>query len=279
MSGAYPVEVLCETLGVSRSGYYDWLRRGPSARVIEDAGLAEEIGRIHRESRETYGSPRVAAELRARGRRIGRNRVARLMRVEGLYGRQRKSFRPPRTTDSRHGHPVAPNRLKEAGPPARPNAVWSGDITYIPTDEGWDFLAVVLDHYSDRAVGHGFSDSIDTGLTLSAWRMAHTHRRPPPGLIFHSDRGCQYASGDYAAALAGACALGSMSRTGCPYDNAKSEAFFSTLKTECVHRHHFRTRAEARRVIFDWIETFYNPRRRHSANGYLSPVDFENLCN
>jgi transposase InsO family protein len=279
MSGAYPVEVLCETLGVSRSGYYDWLRRGPSARVLEDARLAEEIGRIHRESRETYGSPRVAVELRARGRRIGRNRVARLMRVEGLYGRQRKCFRPPRTTDSRHGHPVAPNRLKEAGPPARPNAVWSGDITYIPTDEGWDFLAVVLDHYSDRAVGHGFSECIDTELTLSAWRMARTHRRPAPGLIFHSDRGCQYASGDYSDALAQTGALASMSRTGCPYDNAKSEAFFSTLKTECVHRHHFRTRAEARRVIFDWIETFYNPRRRHSANGYLSPVDFENLCN
>jgi putative transposase len=279
MSSDYPVEALCETLGVSRSGYYDWLRRGPSARVIQDARLAEEIGQIHRESRKTYGSPRVAFELRARGRRVGRNRVARLMRVEGIYGRQRKSFRPPRTTDSRHGHPVAPNRLKEAGPPDRPNAVWSGDITYIRTDEGWDFLAVVLDNYSDRVVGHGFSESIDTRLTLSALRMARTHRQPPPGLIFHSDRGSQYASGDYAAALADTAALASMSRAGCPYDNAKAEAFFSTLKTECVHRYRFRTRAEARRVIFDWIQTFYNPRRRHSANGYLSPVDFENLCN
>ena len=274
MSDDYPVKSLCEVLKVSRSGYYQWRTVPNSVRARQEALMQERIAQIHRASRGTYGSPRVAAVLRKEGNSIGRHRVARLMRETGLQGRQRRRYRV-RTTDSNHDQPVAPNRLKVADRPTRIDEVWVSDITYVPTQEGWLYLAGVLDLYSRRLIGWAMGSGLETALPLAALLMALRHRRPPAGVVHHSDRGCQYASSVYRSALAANGCVASMSRRGNCYDNAAMEAFWSTLKHELVYRRDFRTRAEATTAIFDYIESFYNRVRLHSALGYQSPLDYE----
>ena len=274
MSDDYPVKSLCEVLKVSRSGYYQWRTVPNSVRARQEALMQERIAQIHRASRGTYGSPRVAAVLGKEGHTIGRHRVARLMRETGLQGRQRRRYRV-RTTDSNHDQPVAPNRLKVADRPTRIDEVWVSDITYVPTQEGWLYLAGVLDLYSRRLIGWAMGSGLETALPLAALLMALRHRRPPAGVVHHSDRGCQYASSVYRSALAANGCVASMSRRGNCYDNAAMEAFWSTLKHELVYRRDFRTRAEATTAIFDYIESFYNRVRLHSALGYQSPLDYE----
>jgi putative transposase len=276
MKKDHPILRLCLHLEVSASGYYDWQRRlsRPGQRAMEDQALAQEIGRIHTRSRETYGAPRVEKELRQKGRCHGRKRVARLMKEQGLCGRQKGRYRV-QTTDSNHDQPIAPNRLAEAPKATAPNQLWVADITYIETGEGWLFLAAILDLYSRKIVGWAMSERIDTVLILKALGMALLHRSPPGNLLVHSDRGVQYASGDYRQALSQAGLIASMSRKGNCYDNAAMESFWSTLKLELVYRCRFDTRSQARTQIFDYIETFYNRQRTHSALDYRSPVDFE----
>jgi putative transposase len=269
----YPVRALCRNLVVSASGFYAWCRRGLSARAQKDAGLKVEIRAAHAASGKRYGSPRVHADLMADGAHIGRKRVARLMREEGLAGQRKRRFRV--TTDSRHSYPVAPNLLARNFTAAAPDKVWVTDITYIWTREGWLYLAVILDLYSRRVVGWALDSYIDRTLAIDALSMALSTRCPEPGLIHHSDRGVQYASGDYQKQLTARAITCSMSRKGNCWDNAVAESFFSTLKAELVYRTDYVSRSQARASIFEYIEVFYNGRRRHSANGYVSPVDHE----
>jgi transposase InsO family protein len=280
MKSDHSILTLCLHLEVSCSGYYDWQRRrlSPGPRAVEDRMLAQEIDQIHARSRKTYGAPRVAQELRKKGLRHGRNRVARLMKETGLCGRQKGRY-CVRTTDSDHDQPIAPNRLAQAPKATAPNQLWVADITYIETQEGWLYLAAILDLYSRKIVGWAMGERIDTVLVLKALAMARLHRRPPAELLFHSDRGVQYASAEYRQALREAGFTASMSRRGNCYDNATMESFWATLKLELVYRGHFATRAHARHQIFDYIETFYNRQRAHSALGYHSPVDFELINN
>jgi len=276
LAAAHPVAVLCPLLGVSRSGYYDWRGRAPSRRQSEDARLTEELKSAFAQSRRTYGRPRLRHALAARGHRHGERRSGRLMRAAGLRARSRRRF-VPQTTQSRHDGPIAPNRLAaRAAPPTRPAEVWAVDMTYIQTSEGWLFLAIVLDLHSRKVLGWAFAQSLHTALPLAALQMALAQRRPARGLLHHRDRGCQYASGEYRSLLRAHGLEASLSRTGNPYDNAAVESFFSTLKTECLHRHCSATRTETQAIAFDYIETFYNRVRLHSALGYQSPVDFEN---
>ena len=276
MKTEHTILLLCEVFTVSCSGYYDWQKRRavPGLRAREDQTLGADIQKIHDLSRQTYGSPRVRAELRKKGKRHGRNRVARLMKLKGLCGRQKGRYRV-QTTDSNHDQPIAPNRLADAPAPSARNQSWVTDITYIDTGEGWLYLAGVLDLHSRKIVGWAMSERIDTSLVLSALNMALLHRTPPPNLLCHSDRGVQYASAAYRAALAQAGCIASMSRKANCYDNATMESFWSTLKLELVYRRDFASRREARTQIFDYIETFYNRQRSHTALGCLSPVDFE----
>ena len=280
MKNEYSILSLCEHLAVSTSGYYDWYKRlaCPGPRALENLALAQEIGQIHVRSRRTYGSPRVMQELRKKGRRHGRHRIARLMQQKGLCGRQKGRHRVP-TTDSRHDQPIAPNRLAEAPKATAPNQLWVADITYIETLAGWLYLAGILDLYSRKIVGWAMSERIDTSLVLKALDMALLHRQPPSNLLFHTDRGVQYASGDFRQALSQASLVASMSRKGNCYDNAFMESFWSTLKLELVYRGCFQSRAQARTQIFDYIEVFYNRQRSHSALGFHSPVDFETINN
>jgi transposase InsO family protein len=229
---------------------------------------------IHARSRRTYGGPRVHQQLRQQGHRIGRGRVARLMRENKLTGRCRQR-RKPRTTDSRHGGPIAENLLRDHPPVTEANQVWVTDITYVRTGEGWIYVAAVLDLHSRRIVGWACADNLDAALCTKALKRALRHRQPAAGLIHHSDRGVQYASLEYRVALDQAGLTRSMSRKGNCYDNAFIESFWSTLKTECTTRETFATRAEAEFKLFDYIETFYNPLRLHSSLGYRSPRDFE----
>lgn len=272
MRGGHDLLLLCETLGVSRSGYYAWAKRR-SVRTQANERLLGQIQTIHAQSRATYGSPRVTQSLRRAGEKVGHNRVARLMQQAGLVGRQKRRYRV-RTTDSNHDQPIAPNRLGRATP-ARADQVWVSDLTYVPTDEGWLYLAGVLDRCSRYLVGWAMGSTLDTSLPLSALRMALNQRRPQPGLIHHSDRGVQYASGAYRDALAEHGVVSSMSRKANCYDNAAMESFWSTLKHELVYRRRFATREQARTAIFDYIEGFYNRSRMHSALGYKSPLDYE----
>jgi putative transposase len=280
MKNDHAVLRLCQELEVSASGYYDWQSRCicPGPRAVQDQALVLEIERIHARSRKTYGAPRIEKELRKQGRSHGRNRIARLMRQEDLCGRQKGRYRV-QTTDSNHDQPIAPNRLAEAPKATKPNQIWVADITYIQTKEGWLYLAAILDLYSRRIVGWAMSPHIDTTLALKALGMALLHRSPPRDLLFHSDRGVQYASADYRQALSQAGLVASMSRKGNCYDNASIESFWSTLKLELVYRLSFDTRGQAQSEIFDYIETFYNRQRSHSALDYRSPVDFENQNN
>jgi transposase InsO family protein len=280
MKNDHSIRLLCLYLKASPSGFYQWEQRRnhPSSRALENQSLAQEIDQIHTRSRQTYGAPRIERELRKKGRCHGRNRVARLMKEKGLCGRQKGRSRV-QTTDSNHDQPIAPNRLAEAPKATAPNQLWVADITYIETKEGWLYLAAILDLYSRKIVGWAMSERIDTALVLNALAMALLHRCPPAKLLFHTDRGVQYASGDYRQALANAGLIASMSRRGNCYDNATMESFWATLKLELVYRQAFHTRAQARRQIFDYIETFYNRQRAHSALDYHSPVDFETLNN
>ena len=279
MEDTFPVSDLCEAFDVSRAGFYSWRQRGPSARDRADETLGEEIGTLFVRSRRTYGSPRLHRALRRTGRACGRHRVARLMRGRGLVGRVR-GRRGPRTTDSHHEGPVAPNRLGQRETPVeRPNEVWASDITYVPTDEGWLYLAGVLDLGSRRLVGWAMGESLETSLPVDALQMALRQRRPKAGLLHHSDRGSQYASESYREQLAAWKVTPSMSRRGNCYDNAAMESFWSTLKQELVYRRSFVSRTEASAAIFDYIEGFYNRERLHSALGFISPVEFEKQSN
>ena len=279
MEDSYPVSDLCAAFDVSRAGFYFWRQRGPSERDRADAALGAEIDTLFTRGRRTYGSPRLHRALRRAGHLCGRHRVARLMRGRGIVGRVRDRRRPF-TTDSDHEQPIAPNRLGQRETPVeRPNEVWAADITYVPTDEGWLYLAGVLDLGSRRLVGWVMGENLETSLPTDALRMALRQRQPSGGLLHHSDRGCQYASEAYRAHLAAWKLTPSMSRRGNCYDNAAMESFWSTLKEELVHRTRFESRAQAAGAIFDYIETFYNRERLHSALGYLSPVEFEKQIN
>jgi len=265
--------IRCKALGVSRSGYYAWRCRPESDRARENRCLEVEIRAIHERSRRTYGSPRVWAELRSRGLRCSRNRVARLMQHAGIAAVMRRRYR--HTLDTRHDYPVAPNVLGQDFRVSGVNRVWLTDITYIWTEEGWLYLGVVLDLASRRVVGWALSARADRQLTMAALEMALGRRRPLVGLIHHSDQGGQYACWDYQRMLADHGFECSMSRRGNPYDNAAMESFFKTLKVELVYRRRFATREEAKTAIAEYIELFYNCRRRHSALGYLSPAEYE----
>ena len=269
----YPVRMLCRTLAVSSAGFYAWCRRGLSLRAREDAALKVEIRAAHAASGKTYGSPRIYVDLKADDHRVGRKRVARLMREEGIEGQRKRRFRV--TTDSKHSHPVAPNELQRNFTAPAPNKVWVTDITYIWTREGWLYLAAILDLYSRRVVGWSMDSCIDRSLALDALSMALKTRRPEPGLLHHSDRGVQYASTDYQDQLRKHGMICSMSRKGDCWDNAVAESFFSTLKAELVHRTDYVSRNQAHASVFEYIEAFYNGRRRHSALGYVSPVEHE----
>lgn len=266
--------LLCRVLEVSVSGYYAWRKRQPSRRQQEDERLSKLIQCVHAESRQRYGSPRIHAELQAQGIRCGRKRVARLMRQAGLRGKC-KGRRRICTTESKHKLPVAENVLQQDFTAEQPNTKWVADITYIPTDEGWLYLAVVMDVFSRKVVGWAMDASMTTQLVERALEAALVTRQPPPGLLHHSDRGSQYASHDYQARLQTVQAQVSMSRSGNCYDNALMESFWATLKTELVEEKPFASHAAARCDILLYIEGFYNLRRRHSALGYLSPVEFE----
>jgi transposase InsO family protein len=266
---AFPVQVMCEVLEVSRSGYYAWAGRPESARAAADRDLAAQIRVAHEASRGRYGSPRVHAELRAQGRRVGRKRVARLMRGMGLSARRRRRFR--RTTDSTHAFPVAPNLLGRDFTASAPGRVWLADLTHIRTAEGWLYLAVVLDLFSRRAIGWAMADHLGHELALAALDMAIARERPEPGLVHHSDRGVQFAAHEYRKGLRQHGMLCSMSRKGDCWDNAPMESSFATLKGELVEARDYLTRDEARADVFQYIEGFYNRRRLHSGLGYLTP--------
>ena len=269
----YPVAVLCAALEVSRSGYYAWQGRAAPARAKADERLGVEIAAVHQRSRRTYGSPRVHAELRAKGLHVGKKRVARVMRENGLAAQRKRRFR--RTTDSNHTSPIAPNVLARNFDQAAPNKAWVTDVTYIFTAEGWLYLAVMLDLFSRRVVGWATSDTNDRLLALDALYQAFRTRRPRAGLVHHSDRGSPYASEEYRDALRARGITASMSRTGDCWDNAVAESFFATLKGELVDHERYVTRAAAVASIGDYIERFYNTQRRHSHLGYVSPIEFE----
>ncbi len=269
----FPVTFMCSQLGVSRSGYYAWRGRKPSRRAVATARLGNEVEAIYDDHKGRYGSPRVVSELRHRGRCTSRSRVARIMKEKGLFARRRKRFR--RTTDSNHSSPIAPNILERNFQTSAPNQVWVTDLTYIRTDQGWLYLSAIIDLYSRAVVGWAMSGNIDTSLCLSALDMAVRRRRPRPGLVHHSDRGSQYASGEYRKALDNYGMVCSMSRRGDCWDNAVAESFWSTLKTELGDELNFTSRAQARSTIFEYLETYYNQRRRHSAIDYRTPKEHE----
>jgi putative transposase len=270
----YPVKIMCGVLGVSPAGYYAWRSRPESGRSAANRDLLSDIRRVHRDNRGRYGSPRVHAELQAQGRGVSRGRIERLMRHHGIRAIMAQPRRV-RTTDSRHDLPIAPNLLDRNFSAAAPNRIWLADITYIDTDQGWLYLAAVMDLYSRRIVGWAMRDHLRTELPLAALRMAIQARRPDANLMHHSDRGVQYASTDYRKLMQAAGFQASMSRKADCYDNAPMESFFHTLKTELVHHRRYATPAEAKRDIFAFIEGFYNRTRLHSAIGYMSPVEME----
>ena len=274
--GEFELRLMCRVLEVSPSGYYASLKRPPSWHALIDEVLMAHVRIAHHDSGETYGAPRVHRELQAAGLPTSTKRVARLMREDGLAARSPKRRRIS-TTDSNHSDPIAPNLLARQFDVhgVALNRVWVADLTYIPTREGWLYLATVLDLGSRRCVGWAMGEQMDVDLPLRALRMARAARRPAPGLIHHSDRGSQYAASAYRAELAAHGMIASMSGKGDCYDNAVAESFFATLEFELIMRNDWPTKAEARRAIFRYIETWYNRRRRHSTLGYISPVEYE----
>jgi transposase InsO family protein len=270
----WPVGLLCRVLAVSRSGYYAWRQRPAETRVVWRHRVLLEIRRSFLESRRTYGSPRIHQELVARGLSCCVNTVAGLMKTHHIQAQTRRGYRV-KTTDSSHPHPVAANRLDRCFTQPAANKAWAADITYVPTREGWLYLAVILDLYSRRVVGWAMADHLKAVLASDALEMALQRRTPPAGLLLHSDRGVQYACGAYQELLARHGLVCSMSRAGNCYDNAVVESFHGTLKSELVRRQDYATRAQAIQAIFEYIEVFYNRQRRHSTLGYKSPVDFE----
>ena len=282
MKTQHSIAQLCAALEVTRSGYHAWQAAEPSPRQTADPMLLAEVRQIHGVHRQRSGAPRIQRELRQRGQRHGTKRIARLRRVAGLRGRTSRSF-VPRTTDRDHDHPLAPNRLAEAPAPTGPNQVWVSDLTCVPTDEGWLYVAVILDRWSRRVVGWSASATLAAVTVLAALRMALTHRQPPRGLLHHSDRGVQYASAEHRAVLAAAGLEPSLSRAGHPYDNAAMESFMATYQRECVtlaeEAGGYATHADATADFFASAESYYNRERLHSALGYQSPVDFETKLN
>lgn len=275
MKGEHSVQMLCDVLDVSRSGYYRWETAAPSAREKQDEELADHIVVAHRQSRKNYGAPRIVKELKDQDIKISKRRCARIMAQHGIQGKK-KQRRRPRTTDSAHGHAPAPNLLGESAKPTRANRAWMTDITYIDTGEGWLYLAAILDVWSKKVVGWAAGPTLHVSLVLAALAQAKRNRRPGRGLLHHSDRGVQYACEEYRKALKKAGFVCSMSRRGNCYDNAAMESFWSTLKTETdLDQITPISRRAAELIVFDYIETFYNPKRRHSSLGYLSPVAFE----
>jgi putative transposase len=272
------VSRLCKVLGVTRQGYYAWRRRQPSRRELADRELSSVIRHVFVESRQTYGAPRVHAELReAHGQRVGRKRVARLMREHGLQGVSRRGKRRRLQPVSGPASPPAPDLVRRRFRAERPDQLWLADITYVPTWEGWLFLAVVMDVYSRRIVGWSMREDLSSELVVDALAMAVARRRPNGQVIHHSDRGSQYASLAFGRTLRESGLAASMGSKGDPYDNAMCESVVSTIKEELLKRRTWKTRDDARLAVFSYIETFYNPRRRHSALDYLSPDEYEKM--
>ncbi len=272
----FPVRMMCRLLEVTTSGFYAWCRRPESRRATAERRLLVEIKPIHGRSRGTYGSPRVHKDLGETGIRCGLNRTARLMRLHRIAGKQRRKFK--HTTDSNHPYPVFPNLLEQCFQGWLQDEVWVGDITCLPTREGWLYLAANMDLFSRRIVGWATSSRIDRGLALESLQRAIDIRTPRPGLIHHSDRGSQYASGDFQELLRKHRMICSMSRRGNCYDNAAMESFFHSLKVEWIGDRIFETRAEARRPVYEYIELFYSSWRRHSTLGMVSPAEYERLA-
>ena len=273
----HPVRLMCHVLGVSPSGYYAWRGRPESMRATANRALLADIRRLHERHRGRYGSPRIHAALRAEGGTASRGRVERLMRRHGIRGVAARRFRPV-TTDSRHGLPIAPDLLGQGFQAPAPNRVWLSDITYIATEEGWLYLAAVLDLATRKVVGWAMREHLRTELVSAALLMAAQRQRPTKGLIIHSDRGSQYASKPYCTLLEGWGMRQSMGRKGCCFDNAPMESFFHTLKVELVHRQRFASREEAKRELFAYLEGYYNRQRLHSALGYRMPEHAERLA-
>lgn len=270
---AYPLPVMCETLSVSISGYRAWKRGGCRRRKrLTDAQMLTLIRAIHTQLKGAYGSPRMVKEIRGRGFPASKARVERLMRAHGIRGRHKRRYKA--TTDSKHSLPVAPNLLNRNFTPQAPNQVWTADLTYIWTQEGWLYLAVVLDLFNREVVGWSIKPRMTADIVTDALTMAWFRRKPAPGLVHHSDRGSQYASQAFQARLKEYGMICSMSRKGNCWDNAPTESFFNSLKNERVHGTRYATRAEAMTDLFDYIEAFYNRSRRHSTLGYQSPIRF-----
>lgn len=272
-----PVSWMCRALGVARSAYYAWLRRPLSKRAQEDARLLVKIRECSRKSRGTYGSPRVTDDLKDDGETVGHNRVARIMKEHGIVGKPLKKFIA--TTDSKHDLEVAPNLLQREFTVDAPNQVWVGDITYVRTYRGWSYLATVIDLCGRRVVGWEYADNMRADIVVRAFEKACSVRDVKPGLIFHSDRGSQYASDVFRKTLEKRGAIASMSRKGDCWDNAVAESFFATIKRELLNRSIWMNLNHARAAIHEYIEVFYNQIRRHSANGYISPAAYERLYN
>lgn len=273
------IQISCATLEVSRSGFYAWRGRPEAERVRENRSLTQQMKKIHLESRGTYGAPRLVARLQAQGNRCSKARVVRLMGQAGIAGVAKKQYRV-KTTDSNHELPIADRVFQVEEPdtwPTRPNEVWVGDLTYLPTDEGWLYLTVQMDVFTRKIVGFAMTDHMRAEAMLEALQSAMLTQKPKPGqrLVSHSDRGCQYAADSYRAKLKELKITASMSRRGNCYDNAFAESFFHTLKVELVHRRQFKTRAEAMAAIFEYIEVWYNRQRIHSSLGYQSPMEYE----
>jgi len=274
----FAVELMCNILQVSRSGYYAWRHRPPCQRQQRRQKLIERIKQVHEQSRRTYGSPRITEDLKQAGEAASENTIAKYMRECGVFVQPRRRF-VPQTTDSNHPHPIAPNLLDRDFAASAPNQKWACDLTYIFTEEGWLYLSVVIDLFSRRIVGWSMCDDLKAAGVAEALSMALISRRPGQDLLHHSDRGVQYASQLYRATLSRHGIECSMSRPGNCYDNAVVESFFGTLKSELVHRTRYATRAQARASVFEWIECWYNRRRRHSSLGYMSPEAFEARTN
>jgi putative transposase len=274
MKSVHCLTDMADALEISKSGFFAHQGKAERPRAQQDKQLSNAIEPIFVASRRTYGSPRIMHALRRSGWRCGKNRVARLMRSRGLRARQKRRFRP-KTTQSDHKLPVAPNWLAKVPKPDRPGQVWLADITYIQTEEGWLYFSGILDHCSRRCVAWHADDSLESSLVATTWKKACTNQPLQPGLLHHSDRGVQYASTQFQSLLHSCGAAPSMSRKGNPYDNAMMESFFATLKTECFQNQIPKSRREAKLILFDYIETFYNRYRLHSSLGYQSPLEFE----